>query len=91
MKRMLALIVGFGLATHPAAAAEESTLEELLEMFGWSIESAEIRSEEVSDGLHVLFGLGGNIAVSIGEQGVLIVDDQFPELMPKIEKAIEKK
>lgn len=50
--------------------------------------STEIRSEQVGDNLHVLFGLGGNIAVSIGEQGVLIVDTQFPELVPKYRAAI---
>ena len=50
--------------------------------------ATEIRSEQVSDNLYVLFGLGGNIAVSIGAQGVLIVDDQFPELVPKYTAAI---
>ena len=38
----------------------------------------------------MIFGLGGNILVSIGDQGVLIVDDQFPELMPRIEREIAK-
>ena len=40
--------------------------------------------------IRVLFGVGGNIAVSVGPQGALIVDDQFPELMPKIKAAIEQ-
>ena len=35
-----------------------------------------------------LFGLGGNIAVSVGTDGVLIVDDQLPELAEKIKAAI---
>ena len=64
------------------------TLDELLARFGWDFATAEIRTEKLSDGFYVLFGIGGNIAVSIGEQGVLVVDDQFPELMPKIEAAI---
>lgn len=50
----------------------------------------EIRTERVADDLHVLFGYGGNIAVLSGEQGVLIVDSQFPELVPKIRAAIEQ-
>ncbi len=74
----------------PAAADEVLSLDELLDRFGWSLETAEIRAEKVGDGFYVLFGIGGNIAVSIGEQGVLIVDDQFPLLMPKIEAAISK-
>ncbi|HMB74408.1 MAG TPA: MBL fold metallo-hydrolase [Gammaproteobacteria bacterium] len=51
--------------------------------------STEIRTEKVGDNLFVLFGIGGNIGVSIGEQGVLIVDTQFPELVPKYRAAIE--
>ena len=45
--------------------------------------AVEIRAERVADDLYVLFDAGGNIAVSFGEQGVLIVDAQFPELAPK--------
>lgn len=41
----------------------------------------EITAEKVGENLWVLFGRGGNILASIGEQGVLIVDDQFPELV----------
>ena len=52
-------------------------------------DAVEIRTEKVAEGLYVLFGLGGIIAVSVGEQGVLIVDDMFPALQPKILEAIE--
>ncbi len=57
---------------------------------GWNIGKTQIISKKVGDNLHVLFGTGGNIAVSIGDDGVLIVDDQFPSLMPKIKSAIGK-
>jgi glyoxylase-like metal-dependent hydrolase (beta-lactamase superfamily II) len=50
----------------------------------------EIRTEQVGEGLFVLFGSGGNIAVSVGEQGVLIVDTMFPELVPKVRAAIRE-
>jgi glyoxylase-like metal-dependent hydrolase (beta-lactamase superfamily II) len=48
----------------------------------------EIRPQRIADDLYVLFGYGGNIAVQLGEQGVLLVDTQFPELVPKIRAAI---
>ncbi|HIC33254.1 MAG TPA: MBL fold metallo-hydrolase [Pseudomonadales bacterium] len=64
------------------------TLDELMPMFGWDFEATEIRSEKVGDGLFVLFGVGGNIAVSVGSDGVMIVDDQFPEMMDKINDAV---
>lgn len=75
-----------------AAGAEDeiSSRAELLESFGWDLATAEIKTQELGNGLYVLFGIGGNIGVSIGENGTLIVDDQFPEMMPKIEAAIAK-
>ena len=73
-----------------AQAQEEVSLDDLLGAFGWDFATAEIKTQKLTDNLYVLFGLGGNIAVSIGDQGVLIVDDQFPQLMPKIEAAIAK-
>ena len=85
--------LGTGLAV-PATSQEEVktdvtvSLDDLLTSFGWDLETAEIRSQKLADGFYVLFGLGGNIAVSIGESGTLIVDDQFPELMPKIEATL---
>ena len=36
----------------------------------------------------VLFGNGGNIGVSHGPDGTLIVDDQFAELTGRIQQAI---
>ena len=65
-------------------------IEQLAKAFGWDLEGAHIQSQKVADGLYVLFGIGGNIAVSIGEDGVLIVDDQLPQVMDKIEAAISK-
>ena len=78
--------VGFG---GQAQAHDVLDLDQLVSAFGWDFESAEIKAEKVADGLYVLFGVGGNIAVSLGSSGTLLVDDQFPQIMPKIETAIE--
>jgi cyclase len=48
----------------------------------------QITAQPIRPGLAVLFGNGGNIAVSYGEDGTLIVDDQFAPLVPKIQAAI---
>ena len=61
---------------------------EVFERFGLDIKTTEIEAKEVAPGLHVLFGAGGNVLVSIGDQGVLIVDDQIPAMIPKIRSAI---
>ena len=48
----------------------------------------QITATEIRPGVAVLFGNGGNIGVSHGEDGTLIVDDQFAPLAPKIQAAI---
>lgn len=95
MKRLVAGILLAGCLTGASlvASAEEdvwTTRDDLLSQFGWDLTSVEIKTEKLADGFYVLFGIGGNIAVSIGDSGTLIVDDQFPELMPRIEAAIAK-
>ena len=61
-----------------------------MDAFGWDFDQAEITTEKITDNIHVLFGLGGNILVSTGEDGVLLVDDQMPELKYKILRALRK-
>ncbi len=48
------------------------------------MDKVEVKTEAVSGAVHMLVGMGGNIAVSAGADGILIVDDQFEALAPKI-------
>jgi glyoxylase-like metal-dependent hydrolase (beta-lactamase superfamily II) len=48
----------------------------------------EIQARQIRPGVAVLFGAGGNIGVSHGEDGTFIVDDQFAQLTDKIQAAI---
>lgn len=48
----------------------------------------EIRPEQLAPGVAVLFGSGGNIAVSYGSEGTVLIDDQFAPLSKKIEAAV---
>jgi cyclase len=50
----------------------------------------EIKAEQLSDTVYMLTGAGGNIGLSIGEEAVFMVDDQFAPLTPKIQEAIGK-
>jgi len=43
----------------------------------------------LAEGLAMLVGQGGNIVVSTGADGPLIIDDQFAPLVPKIEAAVK--
>jgi glyoxylase-like metal-dependent hydrolase (beta-lactamase superfamily II) len=51
-------------------------------------DDVEIRSERVADGVHVIFGRGGNIGVSVGDDGVFLIDDQFAPLTDRILAAV---
>ena len=73
-----------------AQAQETLTGIEFFERRGINFDTVQIRIETVSPGLYVLFGAGGNVAVSIGDQGVLVVDDQFPTMVPRIRAAIKE-
>ena len=86
--RTFLLLAALCLSPITHAHDEPLNLDELMDAFGWDFSTAEIRTEKVSDTLYVLFGIGGNIGVSIGPQGVLIVDDQFPQMIPKVGEAI---
>ena len=50
----------------------------------------EIKTTPVAKNIYMLEGAGGNIAVSIGPDGILIVDDQFAPLAEKILAALQK-
>jgi glyoxylase-like metal-dependent hydrolase (beta-lactamase superfamily II) len=50
----------------------------------------EITTTEVSKGIYMLMGKGGNIGVSAGDDGVFMIDDQFAPLTTKIKAAIAK-
>jgi len=89
MKKLLAM-AAFAAVSAGAQEEGELSLSELLARFNWDFEATQITTEKVGDGLYVLFGVGGNIAVSVGEQGVLIVDNMFPEMIPKVEAAIQE-
>ncbi|HKG14796.1 MAG TPA: MBL fold metallo-hydrolase [Pyrinomonadaceae bacterium] len=49
----------------------------------------EIRTTKVAGGVYMLEGAGGNIGVSAGADGVLIVDDQFSPLADKVRAAFK--
>jgi cyclase len=49
----------------------------------------QIKVTKVSGNIYMLEGEGGNIAASVGEDGIVIVDDQFAPLADKIQAALK--
>ncbi len=50
----------------------------------------QITATHVSKNVYMLQGSGGNIGVSVGTDGILIVDDQFAPLADKIDAALKQ-
>jgi glyoxylase-like metal-dependent hydrolase (beta-lactamase superfamily II) len=51
--------------------------------------AVEVTAEKVAGNVWILTGRGGNIGVSVGEDGLLIVDDQFAPLADKIKAKLK--
>lgn len=53
-----------------------------------NFDSVTIKTTKVAGSVYMLEGSGGNIGVLIGNDGVILVDDQFAPLAEKIKKAV---
>lgn len=53
------------------------------------LSKVEVKVEKLAPGVAVLFGAGGNIGLSYGEDGNVLIDDQFAPLTDKISAAVK--
>ena len=83
MKRMTRLVMILAIAAvtmflgRPASAQDQD------------FSKVQIKVTKVSGNIYMLEGAGGNIAASVGEDGIVIVDDQFAPLADKIQAALK--
>ncbi len=75
MKTAIYAIVAVILLTAPAAAQNDFS-------------KVEIKTTRIADGVYMLEGAGGNMGLSVGEDGAFLIDDQFAPLNDKILAAI---
>ncbi len=69
----LVLLLIFG---SPAAFAQQN------------FDEVRIETIPVADGVFMLIGSGGNIGLSVGEDGAMLIDDQYAPLTDKIKAAV---
>jgi cyclase len=74
----LAYILGAALVTCGGLRAQNTDFSKV-----------EIKVTKVSGNIYMLEGEGGNIAASVGEDGIVIVDDQYAPLADKIQAALK--
>lgn len=72
----------------PAILAVAATLNASAQQDRFS--NVQIKDVPVAGSIHMFEGSGGNIGVSAGPDGILIVDDQFAPLAEKIEAALKQ-
>lgn len=51
--------------------------------------TVEVKATKVAGSVYMITGAGGNIGVSAGEDGLVVIDDQYAPLAPKIEAALK--
>jgi cyclase len=73
--RVLTVVAAAALAALPMLSVAQPT-------------DVTIVPEQLAPGVSVLFGSGGNIGVSFGPDGTVLIDDQFAPLTPKIQAAV---
>lgn len=59
------------------------------QIYAQGFDDVKIETTKLSDHVYMLVGAGGNIGISIGEDGVFVIDDEYAPLTPKIEAAIK--
>ena len=75
--KLTSLFAGLSILAMAASASAQRNFDDV-----------EVTAEEIAPGIAVLFGAGGNIGVSYGEDGTILIDDQFAPLTGKIEAAV---
>jgi glyoxylase-like metal-dependent hydrolase (beta-lactamase superfamily II) len=75
----LRILAGSAAAFFAAAASAQQDFSKV-----------EIQTEKLADTVYMMTGSGGNLGVSVGEDAVFVIDDQFAPLTPKIQAAIAK-
>ncbi len=74
MERLILATLSVALASAPAWAQ--------------NFDDVEIQTVQASDNVYMLVGAGGNIGLSVGDDGAFVIDDQYAPLSEKIMAAI---
>lgn len=89
MKKLFAILACAALATS-AAAHGVGVGHGHASMQQRDFSKTEIKTTQVAGNVYMLVGEGGNIGVTAGPDGLLIVDDQFAPLAEKIRAALKQ-
>lgn len=83
MRKLSLVLLGLAASTFsssPTALAQSKD----------DLAKVQVKSTKLVDGLYVLEGAGGNMALSVGKEGSVLIDDQFAPLTAKIRAEAKK-
>ena len=86
---MISLQPRFAKSIATSIATSLASLALALPAAAQDFSKAEIKAEKLSPTTYVLYGVGGNIGLSIGDDSTFVIDDQFAPLTEKITAAIK--
>lgn len=88
--RILVSLAGLAIASAALGAAGEQTVsgDEISTTAQVGEKEVTVRAEEIAPGIFFLSGAGGNMGLSVGEDGVFLVDDQYAPLTDAIRQVI---
>ena len=78
MRKAILVVIFFGLFGAMHAFAQ-----------GQDFSKVEMKVQKVAGSVYMIEGAGGNIAVSVGDDGIVMVDDEFLPSADKIEAALK--
>jgi cyclase len=78
MRKTIVMISAFLILAISHAAAQQQDFSKV-----------QIKVQKVGGTVYMLEGLGGNIGASVGEDGIVVVDDEYLPLADKIEAALK--
>lgn len=79
MKRFTGCALAIALLLWQGPAAGQSSMSEV-----------QINTQHVGGSVYMLEGRGGNVGASVGEDGILVIDDQFAPMAPRIREALRE-
>jgi glyoxylase-like metal-dependent hydrolase (beta-lactamase superfamily II) len=75
--RTLSFAIAIGIAGAVSLGAQQQNFD-----------TVQVRSTQLARGIYMLTGAGGNMGLSVGDDAVFLIDDQYAPLTPKIRAAI---
>ena len=89
MKRLVGtLAAGLAVCASLVAPGASGRPAEHIELPDWS--KTPVEDRDLGHGVHMLESFGGNIGVLAGDEGVLLVDAEWPELHDKVMAAVSR-